>query len=88
MLQFSTDEFTYYKDIQIFVQESSMLELKPQFWNSLRREPVQTEIMLINPKTDRRSIFHFTTADMSPENEVGGWNYKNKNGINLLIIND
>ena len=65
-----------------------MLELKPQFWNSLRREPVDTAIMLSNPETEQTSVFYFTEADMSPGNEVVGWNYKNKKGINLLIIND
>lgn len=88
MLHFTTSDFTYHKDPKTFVEESSMLGLKPQYWNSLRREPVETEIMLTNPKTKQSSIFHFIGADMSPENEVSGWNYENDKKIYLLIIND
>lgn len=88
MLQFSTDDFEYYKDTKSFVQESSTLELPAREWNSTRKVPNETEIMLTNPKTGRSSIFHFTEADMDPENEVGGWNYKDKMNVHLLIIND
>lgn len=89
MLQFEIDDrFSYHKDTKTFVVESSMLDLPAQYWNSLRRVPVETEIMLTNPKTGRSSIFHFTEADMAPENEVAGWNYKDKMNVHLLIIND
>ncbi len=82
------DRFSYDKDNRCFVVESSMLDLPAREWNSLRRTPVDTEVMLTNPKTGRSSIFHFTRPDMAPENEVAGWNFQDKNNINLLIIND
>ncbi len=89
MIQFDIDDrFSYSKEDKTFVVESSMLDLPAQYWNSLRRVPVETKIILSNPKTGRSSIFEFTHADMSPENEVGGWNYKDKMNVHLLIIND
>lgn len=88
MIEFSTDMFHYDKKDNMFSQESSSLELHPREWNSLRRIPVERTIKLRNPKTQNSEVFFFTEADMGPENEAYGWNYKSESGINLLIIND
>jgi hypothetical protein len=88
MLEFSTNMFHYFKEDKTFSQEASSLELHPREWNSLRRIPVKKTVKLTNPKTQNSEVFSFTMADMSPENEVYGWNYKSESGLNLLIIND
>ena len=89
MIQFNIDDrFSYDKENKSFCVESSMLDLPAQHWNSLRTLPVETEIMLTNPKTGRSSIFEFTYADKNPAKEVCGWNYQDEMNIHLLIIND
>lgn len=87
MLQFTTDDFSYQPEHKTFIEESGMLGLHPREWNSLHRIPDETEILLTNPKTKTTSVFHYESSDMSPENEVGGWVYKNKENIRLIITN-
>lgn len=87
MLQFSTNDFNYDKEDNIFTQESSALELPAREWNSMRRTPVENTVELFNPKTKKTRQFHFTQADMY-DDEVMGWNYVSFDGINLLLIND
>ena len=86
MIHFNTDAFDYNKKTKTFAHEASMLGLSPINWNSLRRVPVEKEIQLHNIDTGNSMIFTWTDSDMSPENEVGGWNYKSRTGIKLLII--
>jgi hypothetical protein len=90
MLHFTTDCFSYNSKTKIFVQETSTLDLSRQWWNSGRHTPVNTIIELKNPVTGNTSIFKFTHADFmpGPDREVAGWNYKDDNGIRLLLIND
>lgn len=87
MLIFSTDMFHYDKEDTIFTQEASSLGLPAREWNSLRRVPVETKIKLQNNKSGEM-VFDWYHSDMDAENEVHGWNYKSKNGIQVLIIND
>ena len=87
MLQFSTKDFDYNKKDNIFVQESSMLELSARNWNGGRLRPVEPLIELSNPKTRDSRQFKFTYADIH-DGEAMGWNYESKDGIKLLIIND
>ena len=88
MLTFSTDVFHYDKEDKIFIQESSSLDLSPEYWNSMMRVPFEQTVELQNPKTGNSMKFEWYHSDMDCENEVHGWNYKSKEGINLLIIND
>ena len=87
MLVFSTDMFHYDKELKMFSQESSSLDLSPRFWNSMMHIPVETSIKLQNNKTGGEMTFYFSKSDIA-NGEAYGWNYESNSGINLLIIND
>lgn len=88
MLDLMTDQFNYNPNVKIFIQEASALNLPARDWNGLMREPIEKKIVLTNPETHASMMFEFDHADMNPENEVGGWNYKNDSGVDIIIIND
>ena len=87
MLNFKIDQFHYSSSTKLFTQESSSLNLSAQYWNSLRHTPVESQIVLENPKTAMTMTFEFYKSD-TKDGETYGWNYRSKEGIRLLIIND
>ncbi|MFA6569983.1 MAG: hypothetical protein WCT77_01965 [Bacteroidota bacterium] len=87
MLQFGVGLFSYHKDDNIFIAESSTLNLPAQYWNGTRLRPVEPIIELSNYDTGGSRQFKFVNADIH-DGEAMGWNYESKDGIKLLIIND
>jgi hypothetical protein len=88
MLKFTTNDFDYQKDTKTFCNESSTLDLPARNWNGYTKTPIEKVVEITNPKTGVAVIFNFTHADITRDDEVAGWNYESRTGINLLIIND
>jgi hypothetical protein len=89
MLDLLAEQFNYHKSTKLFIQEASSLNLPVRDWNGTMTEPAEKKIVLTNTKTYGSMMFEFDHVDMSPENDVGGWNYKNESsGIDIIIIND
>lgn len=73
----------YNKKTNCFFQEISMLQRN----NLISSLPINIE--LVNTKTGNSCVFAFMYKDMnSTREDVYGWNYRSKEGIRLLIIND
>lgn len=88
MLKFTTKQFSYFSHRNTFSTYSSDLNLSPRQWNSLVKIPEHTLIELTNPSTNNTKLFRFINVDMTPGNEVAGWNYLSDDKLHLLIIND
>lgn len=79
------DRFDFSKERKSFVEELSTLSgFNPDFGN------LQTakRITLVNPKTGGEMEFERTAPDVTPDNEIAGWNYQSTAGYRLLLIND
>lgn len=82
---FTTDQFTWNADSKTFSRYISELREFCVSTHVANRKPVR----ITNPLTKKFQEFSFTHADMDGSQEdTYGWNFRSKEGINLLIIND
>lgn len=79
---FPVNQFYYHKEDKSFSQEASSLEIEVG--------NVYEVIILVNPKTSGRRVFHLTKElrDASGE-DIGGWEYVNlSDNLKCSIWND
>lgn len=74
---FKVEQFDWNKETNTFVQEASMLGIGSP----------ATTLMIKNPTTGNRKSFKMCGINQSAEG-IYGWEFKTRDGLKALIIND